>query len=120
MIAETRKILGNNEMQISATCVRVPIMNGHSVDISVELEQPFETEDIKEELSHTENVVVCDMYPVTEMSNGTDDVYIGRIRRDISNPQILHMWCTADNLRRGAATNAFEILRLLERRKYDS
>ena len=120
MVNETRKILGNNEMSVSATCVRVPILNGHSVEISVELEHPFEIEEIKDELRHSENIVVCDTYPVTEMSNGTDDVYVGRLRRDISNPQVLHMWCTADNLRRGAATNAVEILRLLERRKYDS
>ncbi len=120
MTEETRKILGNIEMNVSATCVRVPIMNGHSVAISVELEQPFEIEEIKKCLAQTENVIVCDSYPVTEMSNGTDDVYVGRIHRDISNPQMLHMWCTADNLRRGAATNAIEILQLLERKKYDS
>jgi len=120
MINETRKILENNKLEITASCIRVPIMNGHAVDMHITLEKPFEIDEVKQLFAESDDIILCEPYPVTEMSNGTDKVCVGRIRRDISDPNSLHIWCTADNIRRGAAVNAIEILEYLERSKYDS
>ncbi|MBQ6867401.1 MAG: hypothetical protein IJO16_01865 [Clostridia bacterium] len=120
MINETRKILENSELEVTATCVRVPIMNGHAVDMHITLEEPFEIDEIKQLFVGSDDIILCEPYPVTEMSNGIDKVCVGRIRRDISDHNSLHIWCTADNIRRGAAVNAIEILEHLERSKYES
>ena len=118
MVNETRKILEMPNLPVTATCVRVPVENGHSVEIHVELEKPFEVEDIKERMRNYEGIVLADdpqnnVYPLAATATGTDEVYVGRIRRDVSNPQALHIWCVADNIRKGAASNAIEIMELL-------
>ncbi|MBR4878386.1 MAG: aspartate-semialdehyde dehydrogenase, partial [Clostridia bacterium] len=120
MINETRKILGNNEVRITATCVRVPVAECHGVDICVTLEKDFDIDEIKSELARNNCIIMGNNCPVNEMAQGTDKVYIGRIRRHIADEKTLHFWCVADNVRRGAAFNAFEIMSLLERRKYEA
>ena len=118
MVLETQKILELPNLPVTATCVRVPIVNGHSVEIHVELEKPFEIEEIRKTLAGYEGIVVVDdpknnQYPLAADATGTDSVYVGRIRRDVSNPRALHIWCVADNIRKGAASNAIEIMELL-------
>ena len=120
MINETRKILGNDNIRITATCVRVPVAECHGVDICVTLEKDFDINEIKAELSRRNCIIMGNNCPVNEMARGTDKVYIGRIRRHIGDEKTLHLWCVADNVRRGAAYNAFEIMRLMERRKYEA
>ena len=118
MIDETRKILGRPELRVTATCVRVPVFHGHSESINVELKKPFEIDDIRTLLERTEGVIVRDdpdnnVYPMPIEAAGTDPVYVGRIRRDTSIENGLNFWCVADNIRKGAATNAVQILQEL-------
>ena len=115
LVKETRKILNTNEIGISATAVRVPIIGGHSESINLELENPFEIDDIKKILNDTPGVLVQDdpktnSYPMPITVNGKNDVFVGRIRRDFSNNNSLNLWVVADNLRKGAATNTVQIL----------
>ena len=115
LVKETRKILNTNEIGISATAVRVPIIGGHSESINLELENPFEIDDIKKILNDTPGVLVQDdpktnSYPMPITVNGKNDVFVGRIRRDFSNDNSLNLWIVADNLRKGAATNTVQIL----------
>lgn len=114
LINETRKILDNDNIKITATCVRVPVLNSHCESINVEFEEDFEISEVKEILRKSKNVIVIDgneKYPIPIISNGTNNVYVGRIRRDFSNINSLNLWVVADNLRRGAAYNAVEILK---------
>jgi len=118
LVKETRKILNTNEIGISATAVRVPIIGGHSESINLELENPFEIDDIKKILNNTPGVLVQDdpesnSYPMPITVNGKNDVFVGRIRRDFSNDNSLNLWIVADNLRKGAATNTVQILEYL-------
>ena len=118
MINETRKILHLPDLKITATCVRVPVMNSHSESINVELENEFELEDIKQELSRSDGIVVLDdprfkIYPLNEFANGKDEVFVGRIRKDDSTKNGLNFWVVADNIRKGAASNAVQILEKL-------
>lgn len=118
MINETRKILEMPNLPVTATCVRVPVLNGHCADIHVQLEKPFDIDDVRKAFDEYEGIVLMDdtknsIYPLPEAANGTDMVYVGRIRRDISDKTALHIWCCADNIRKGAATNAVEIMELL-------
>ena len=118
LVKETRKILNTNEIGISATAVRVPIIGGHSESINLELENPFEIDDIKKILNNTPGVLVQDdpktnSYPMPITVNGKNDVFVGRIRRDFSNNNSLNLWVVADNLRKGAATNTVQILEYL-------
>ena len=118
LVKETRKILNTNEIGISATAVRVPIIGGHSESINLELENPFEIDDIKKILNITPGVLVQDdpktnSYPMPITVNGKNDVFVGRIRRDFSNNNSLNLWVVADNLRKGAATNTVQILEYL-------
>lgn len=118
LVKETRKILNTNEIGISATAVRVPIIGGHSESINLELENPFEIDDIKKILNNTPGVLVQDdpesnSYPMPITVNGKNDVFVGRIRRDFSNNNSLNLWVVADNLRKGAATNTLQILEYL-------
>ena len=121
MINETRKILNNLDLNITATCVRVPIMNCHAESINVELKTDFELETLLTQFSAMENLVVLDdtrfnIYPLNGFADNKDEVFIGRIRRDYSVPYGLNFWVVADNIRKGAATNAVQILkRLLNR-----
>ena len=120
MINETRKILHSPDLPITATCVRVPVVNCHSESINVELEKNFELYDVKIMLENFPGIIVCDdpeklIYPLASKANGNDEVFVGRIRRDVSVPNGLNLWVVADNLRKGAATNAVQILeRLIE------
>lgn len=115
MIEETRKILKKPKLPITATCVRVPVLNSHAESINVELEYPFKIEDIKKYLNNFLGIIVLDdpeklIYPLNSFANGTDEVYVGRIRRDYSQENGINFWCVADNIRKGAASNAVEIL----------
>lgn len=115
MIEETKKILHNDNLKVTATTVRVPVLNGHSESINVEFEKEFEIEEVKEILRNSKGIILKDdtlnnIYPLAKMSNGKDEVFVGRIRRDESINNGLNMWVVADNIRKGAATNAVQIL----------
>ena len=117
MVNETRKIL-NISTPISATCVRVPVENCHSVSIEVELEKSFMLKRIRKLFAKFNGIKVIDipqenLYPLCKFANNTDLVYVGRIRKDLFNKKILHLFCVADNIRKGAATNGIEILEKL-------
>lgn len=117
MINETRKILHDDGINISATCVRVPVFNSHSESIYLELKHEFRLCDIKSLLSKSAGLKIADddLYPTPLGVSGKDEVYIGRLRRDLAHRNGLSLWVVADNLRKGAATNAVQILELLLR-----
>jgi len=111
---ETRKIIGDNTIQVSATTVRVPVSGGHSESVNVEFESDFDIDRVYQILNHTPGVVVQDdienlIYPMPLDAEGKDDVFVGRIRRDYTQPNTLNCWIVSDNLRKGAATNAVQI-----------
>jgi len=123
MMAETRKILGvgEEELRISATCVRVPVLYGESESINVQTRDPLSPEDCRELLAGAPGVVVVDapaegVYPLASDAAGRDDVLVGRIRRDPSHERCLNLWLVGDNLRKGAATNAVQLAELLHQR----
>lgn len=114
MINETRKILHNDDLKITATTVRVPVFYGHSESVNVELENSFELEDIFEMYRNAEGIILEDdvnnlVYPLPINAEGHDEVYVGRIRRDFSVDNGLNLWIVADNIRKGAASNAIQI-----------
>lgn len=118
MINETRKILDNYNLLITATAVRVPVVNCHSESINVEFENEIDIYEAKMLLQNSENIILADdidnnIYPLARKVNGNDEVFVGRIRRDYSVKNGLNMWVVADNLRKGAATNAVQILEVL-------
>lgn len=118
MINETRKILKLPSLPITATCVRVPVMNSHSESINVELEKDFDIEELKQAFSVSDGIVLLDdtrfnIYPLNAFANDKDEVFVGRIRRDYSVPSGINFWCVADNIRKGAASNAVQILEML-------
>ena len=118
MMDETRKILELPDLNVTATAVRVPVRYGHCVEINVSFEQPFHTEEIREIFAADPNIVLMDdtekgVYPTPLDAAGQDKVYVGRIRRDPSQENALHIWCVADNVRKGAASNAVQILQSL-------
>ena len=122
LLNETQKILDDNSIRITATCVRVPVMTGHSEAVNVEFNNEFNIDDVREILNQTEGVIVEDDvpslgYPTPISVRGKNEVYVGRIRRDFSNPNTLNMWIVADNLRKGAATNAVQIAELIVKNK---
>lgn len=117
MSNETRKILGDDSIRITATCVRIPATGGHSESVNVELERPFELAEVVGVLSTAPGVTVQDdpvrgIYPMPILSDDRDDVFVGRIRRDPTIPNGLNLWIVSDNLRKGAATNAVQIAEL--------
>jgi aspartate-semialdehyde dehydrogenase len=121
LINETRKILGDPEIKVSATCVRVPVVTGHSEAVNVETREPLEPEQARELLEAAPGVTVVDdpggaRYPMAVDAAGKDDVFVGRIRRDAGNDRALDMWIVSDNLRKGAATNAVQLAELLVER----
>lgn len=119
MINETRKILNNPNLKITATTVRVPVLNSHCESINVELENEFKLEELKQILKKSPGVVLKDDdYPITLDSNNNDNVFIGRVRRDFSVPSGINFWVVADNLRKGAASNAIQILEGLIRKSF--
>ena len=114
MVWETKKMLHNDNILVSATCVRVPVLNSHAVSVSCELDKNFTIEEVEEVLSRFENIVVVNdlekhIYPTSIIANGNDKVYVGRIRRDLANENGLLFYCVADNIRKGAASNAVQI-----------
>jgi aspartate-semialdehyde dehydrogenase len=118
LINETRKILGDPSIRVSATCVRVPVLNGHSEAVNVQTREDLSPERARELLSAAPGVTVADdpdaaLYPLAIDASGKDDVFVGRIRRDPGHERVLDMWVVADNLRKGAATNAVQLAELL-------
>lgn len=118
MIDETKKILNDYNLKITATAVRIPVKYGHSVSVNLEFEKPFKLEDVFKVLNDATGIIVQDdvennIYPMAINAEGTDEVYVGRIRRDFSVENGINMWVVADNIRKGAATNTVQIAELL-------
>lgn len=118
LVHETRKILGDENISVTATAVRVPVIGGHSEAVNVEFIKEYDLQEARRLLSETEGVVLQDnpgefSYPMAKFAEGKDNVFVGRIRRDESQPRTLNMWVVADNLRKGAATNAVQIAEYL-------
>ncbi|MBD3626500.1 aspartate-semialdehyde dehydrogenase [Cyclobacterium sp.] len=118
MINETKKIFGDDSIRVTATAVRIPVMGGHSEAVNVEFHKDFDLDEVKELLSHTPGVIVEDdpannIYPMPLNAHKKDEVFVGRLRRDETQPNTLNMWIVADNLRKGAATNAVQIAEYL-------
>lgn len=121
MVNETRKIIGDESIQLTATCVRIPVVGGHSESVNIEFENDFDIKDIKEILSNASGVVVQDdvenfIYPMPLTAHEKDETFVGRIRRDETQPKTLNCWIVSDNLRKGAATNAVQIAEYLIRK----
>jgi len=122
MIKETRKIMGDESIRITATTVRIPVMGGHSESVNIEFENDFDVLEVRTLLEKTEGIIVVDdidnlKYPMPKDAHEKDEVFVGRIRRDESLPNTLNMWIVADNLRKGAATNAVQIAEFLVRKE---
>ncbi len=118
MIYETRKILGDDTIKVTATTVRVPVFDSHSESINVELDKPFEVADVKKMLAEAPGVILQDdpensVYPLARDAAGKDQVFVGRIRKDFSVDNGLNIWVVADNIRKGAATNTVQIAEVL-------
>jgi aspartate-semialdehyde dehydrogenase len=118
MSLETCKIMGDDGIKVTATTVRVPVIGGHSESVNIELKNDFDESYIKEMLSNQPGIVVVDNpamngYPMPDGAEGKDEVFVGRIRRDYSQPNTLNCWIVSDNLRKGAATNAVQIAKVL-------
>lgn len=114
LVKETCKILGSDDIKVSATAVRVPVVGGHSEAINVEFEQEFDLDEVRAKLAATPGIEVVDdplnnQYPMPLSAHEQDAVFVGRIRRDETQPRTLNMWVVSDNLRKGAATNAVQI-----------
>ncbi|MCS5663170.1 MAG: aspartate-semialdehyde dehydrogenase [Flavobacteriales bacterium] len=121
LVNETRKILGDNTIGITATAVRVPVMGGHSESINVTFKKDFDLATVRKAISETEGLVLQDntdtnTYPMPKYAEGKNEVFVGRLRRDDSCPNTLNMWVVADNLRKGAATNTVQIAEKLKER----
>ncbi len=118
LVRETQKILNDKTIAVTATAVRIPTSGGHSEAVNVEFENDFDINDVRQLLSKTDGVTVQDnidvnTYPMPIYANGKDDVFVGRIRRDGSQPKSLNLWIVSDNLRKGAATNTIQIAEYL-------
>jgi aspartate-semialdehyde dehydrogenase len=118
LMKEPKKIMGDDTFNLTATAVRVPVQGGHSESVNIEFENEFDLEEVRKILSETPGVTLQDdvknnHYPMPLYSEGKDDVFVGRIRRDLSQPKTLNLWIVADNLRKGAATNAVQIAEYL-------
>ena len=115
---ETKKILGDDSVNVTATAIRIPVVGGHSESVNIEFHQDFDEAELRKKLSEFPGITVQDnpsvnTYPMPIYAEGKDDVFVGRIRRDHSQPNTLNMWIVADNLRKGAATNAVQIAEYL-------
>ncbi len=118
LVNETRKILGDESLQITSTVVRIPVKGGHSEAVNVEFHHDFDLKELKDLLAASPGIVIQDdpsqsLYPMPLFAEGKNEVFVGRLRRDLSQPKTLDMWVVADNLRKGAATNAVQIALLL-------
>lgn len=114
MVNETKKIMGDNDIRVSATCVRIPTIGGHSESVNIEFENDFDVKEIRQLLSNSPGVTLQDdldnfVYPMPLTAHDKDDTFVGRIRRDETQPNTLNCWIVSDNLRKGAATNAIQI-----------
>lgn len=122
MVNETRKIMEDDSIGVTATTVRIPVIGGHSEAVNVEFEREFELSDVFKILEKSPGVIVMDeparnIYPMPILSHNRDEVFVGRIRRDETQPKTLNMWIVSDNLRKGAATNAIQIAEYLVEKK---
>ena len=122
MVNETRKIMGDNSIRITSTTVRIPVIGGHSESVNVEFKNDFELDEVKCLLEKAPGVVVVDdpatqQYPMPKDAHEKDEVFVGRLRRDETQPNTLNMWIVSDNLRKGAATNAVQIAEYLLQKK---
>ena len=118
MVNETRKILRDNSIAVSATTVRVPVMGGHSESVNIEFSKPYDLAEARRLMAEMPGVVIEDdpstnLYPMPVNAWEKDDVFVGRIRRDNSVENGLNLWCVSDNIRKGAATNAVQIAQVL-------
>ena len=118
MVKETNKIIGDDSIKVTATCVRIPVMGGHSESVNIEFENDFDLKEVKEILSNSDGIVVQDdldnfIYPMPLTAHEKDETFVGRIRRDDTQPNTLNCWIVSDNLRKGAATNAIQIAEYL-------
>ena len=114
MVKETNKIMQDDSIRVTATTVRIPVVGGHSESVNVEFENEFEVADVKQLLSESDGIILQDnpaeqLYPMPLWAHDRDEVFVGRIRRDETQPKTLNMWIVSDNLRKGAATNAVQI-----------
>ncbi|MDP4258661.1 MAG: aspartate-semialdehyde dehydrogenase [Bacteroidota bacterium] len=122
MVNETRKIMRDDSIRVTATTVRIPVIGGHSESVNVEFEKEFDLEEVRALLCKTPGVVVVDdpatqQYPMPKDAHERDEVFVGRLRRDETQPRTLNMWVVSDNLRKGAATNAVQIAEYLNKHK---
>ncbi|MCG3165709.1 MAG: Aspartate-semialdehyde dehydrogenase [Bacteroidia bacterium] len=120
MVNETKKIMGDDSIRVTATTVRVPVIGGHSEAVNVEFENDYDLNEVREILTNSFGVIVKDdvknlQYPMPIDSHNRDEVFVGRLRRDESQPNTLNMWIVSDNLRKGAATNAVQIAEYLQK-----
>jgi aspartate-semialdehyde dehydrogenase len=118
MVNETKKIMRDDSIRVTATTVRIPVVGGHSESVNVEFENDFDLLQVKSELEKAPGVVVTDdianqLYPMPMDAHERDEVFVGRLRRDETQPNTLNMWVVSDNLRKGAATNAVQIAEYL-------
>lgn len=118
MVNETKKIMGDDSIRVTATTVRIPVMGGHSESVNIEFENEFDVKDIFDIMKNTKGVILQDdianqLYPMPMTAHNKDEVFVGRIRRDETQPKTLNMWIVSDNLRKGAATNAVQIAEYL-------
>lgn len=118
LIDETRKIIGDQSIMVSPTVVRIPVVGGHSESINLEFYKEYDIAEVNKILKNSDGITVLDIpaqniYPMPRFAEGKDDVFVGRIRRDDSQPNSLNLWCVSDNLRKGAATNAIQIAEYL-------
>lgn len=123
MVNETKKIMGDDHIAVTATTVRIPVMGGHSEAVNIEFEKEFELSEVRKTLEQTPGVIVVDdpsrnQYPMPKDAHDKDEVFVGRIRRDETQPKTLNMWIVADNLRKGAATNAVQIAEYLHQQQW--
>jgi aspartate-semialdehyde dehydrogenase len=121
MVKETTKIMGDQTIKVTATAVRIPVIGGHSESVNIEMEKPFTVSEVQELLGNSPGIVVQDnpqtnLYPMPLLSHGRNEVFVGRIRRDESIEHGLNLWIVADNLRKGAATNAVQIAEYLQQK----
>ena len=122
LVDETRKIFGDPSIQITATVVRVPVVGGHSEAVNIELKRDYDLDEVRKLIAATPGVILYDnpaenKYPMPILSHHRDEVWVGRLRRDFSQPNSLNMWVVADNIRKGAATNAVQIMEALIKKK---
>jgi len=118
MVKETKKIMGDDSINVTATCVRIPTTGGHSESVNIEFENDFDLKEVHDILTNTAGVILQNdianfEYPMPLFADGKDEVFVGRIRRDESQPNTINLWIVADNLRKGAATNTVQIAEYL-------